>query len=88
MVSKPMQACKRFLEAFDLNGYSVGSKADSMNPVIPSCLLPLYEFGTRKVGDEKQLQLQTSCLILSCVHQLQQECFTRDRSATTIVFSN
>jgi len=67
MVSKPMQACKRFLEAFDLNGYSVGSKADSMNPVIPSCLLPPYEFGTRKVGDEKQLQLQTSCFIQPAV---------------------
>ena len=88
MVSKPMQACKCFLEAFDLTGYSVGSIAGTMNPTIPYCLVPLYEFGARKVGDEKHLQLQASWLILSCVHQLQQECFIRDRSVTTIIFSN
>ena len=55
-----MQACKRFLEAFDLTGYSVGSIAGTMNPTIPYCLVPLYEFGARKVGDEKHLQLQAS----------------------------
>ena len=77
----------KHLEAFDLTGYSVGSIAGTMNPTIPYCLVLLHEFGARKVGEEKQLQLQASCLILSCVHQLQQECFRRDRSVTTIILA-